>query len=100
MVGDMAAYIIADTKIHDAEGYEEYKTLARAIAEKHGGRYLARGGALHVDDHDLWSPTRIVIIEFPDVQSARRFLDSEEYAPVKELRHKYADSTIVLVEGM
>ncbi len=29
----MSAYIIADTKIKDAEAYEEYKKLARPIAE-------------------------------------------------------------------
>lgn len=95
----MAAYLIADTNIHDAEGYEEYKALARPLVEKYGGRYLARGGELHVDDDDLWSPTRVVVVEFPDMESARRFLDSDEYAPVKALRHKHADSTVVLVAG-
>jgi uncharacterized protein (DUF1330 family) len=96
----MAAYLIADTNIRDAEGYEEYKALARPVVEKYGGRYLARGGELHVDDDDLWSPTRVVVVEFPDMESARRFLDSDEYAPVKALRHKHADSTIVLVAGV
>jgi uncharacterized protein (DUF1330 family) len=95
----MAAYIIADTRVHDAEGYERYKALARPIAEAHGGRYLARGGDLFVDDEALWSPTRVVVIEFPDVASARAFLASDEYAPVKAMRHEYADSTLVVVDG-
>jgi uncharacterized protein (DUF1330 family) len=95
----MAAYIIADTKVHDAEGYERYKALARPIAESYGGNYLARGGELTVDDDDLWTPTRMVIIEFPDADAARAFMQSDEYAPVRELRHRYADSTVVLVDG-
>jgi uncharacterized protein (DUF1330 family) len=95
----MAAYIIADTKVHDAEGYERYKALARPLAEAHGGRYLARGGEMIVDDEALWSPTRLVIIEFPDVETARAFLASEEYAPVKALRHEFADSTLAIVDG-
>lgn len=95
----MAAYVIVDTKIHDAERYEEYKALARPIAEKYGGRYLARGGAMDVVDDDLWSPTRMVLLEFPDVEAARRFNDSDEYAPVKAMRHRYADSTLVIVDG-
>ena len=95
----MSAYIIADTKVHDPEAYEDYKAQARAIAESYGGRYLARGGELTVDDDDLWTPTRLVIIEFPDAAAARAFMTSTEYAPVKELRHRYADSTVVLVDG-
>ena len=95
----MAAYVIVDTKIHDAQGYEEYKALARPIAEKYGGRYLARGGAMHVVDEQLWSPTRMVLLEFPDVEAARRFNDSDEYAPVKAMRHEYADSTLVIIDG-
>lgn len=95
----MSAYVIVDTKIHDADRYEEYKALARPIAEKYGGRYLVRGGPIEVVDDDLWSPTRIVLVEFPDVESARRFHTSEEYAPVAAMRHEYADSTVVIVDG-
>ena len=40
----MAAFVIADTKIENAEAYEDYKKKARAIAESYGGRYRARGG--------------------------------------------------------
>lgn len=96
----MAAYLIADTKIHDPEGYEEYKVQARAIAERYGGEYLARGGEHHVVDDELWSPNRLVIVRFPDMAAARAFADSEEYAPVAELRHRHADSTVVIVEGL
>jgi uncharacterized protein (DUF1330 family) len=95
----MTAYLIADTDVHDRDGYEQYKALARPIAEKFGGEYLVRGAELRVDDDDLWSPTRLVIISFPDLTSSKAFLDSEEYAPVKELRRKYAKSTVVMVDG-
>jgi uncharacterized protein (DUF1330 family) len=95
----MAAYVIADTDVHDPEGYEEYKALARPIAEKYGGEYLARGGELQVVDAQLWSPTRLVVIRFPDMASAKAFAESDEYAPVAELRHRYATSTVVIVDG-
>ena len=95
----MPAFVVLDVRITDPEAYEEYKVQARAIAESYGGRYLARGGELTVDDDDLWTPTRMVIIEFPDADAARAFMTSEEYAPVRELRHRYADSTVVLVDG-
>jgi uncharacterized protein (DUF1330 family) len=96
---EMTAYLIADTDVHDAEHYEEYKALARPIAERFGGRYLARGGEMRVDDTDLWAPTRLVIIAFPDLATANEFLDSEEYAPVKAMRRADARSTVVVVDG-
>ncbi|MBO6719409.1 MAG: DUF1330 domain-containing protein [Rhizobiaceae bacterium] len=96
----MAAFVIADTKIENAEAYEDYKKKARAIAESYGGRYRARGGELEVIDSELWSPTRLVIIEFPDLESARAFARSPEYAPVAKVRHANAKSTVVIVDGI
>ena len=95
----MAAYVIVDTKIHDPEGYEQYKALARPIAERFGGEYLVRGAPFDLVDDDLWSPTRIVLLRFPDHAAARTFIDSDEYAPVKQMRHDFADSTLLIVEG-
>jgi uncharacterized protein (DUF1330 family) len=96
----MSAYVIVDTRIKDAEAYETYKAQARPIAEKYGGVYRARGGELDVVESDLWSPTRIVIVEFPDMQSARAFVNSEEYAPVKAIRRANADCSLVIVDGI
>lgn len=41
----MSAYLVVDTKINNPEVYEEYKKLAKPIAEKYGGVYRVRGGA-------------------------------------------------------
>jgi uncharacterized protein (DUF1330 family) len=95
----MSAFIIVDTKIANDLEYEEYKKLAKPIVEKYGGIYRVRGGKMDVRESDLWMPTRMVVIEFPDVESAQIFLDSEEYAPVKQMRHKYADCTLFIVDG-
>ncbi|NND74270.1 MAG: DUF1330 domain-containing protein [Ilumatobacter sp.] len=95
----MPAYVIVDTKINDPDGYEEYKALAKPIAERYGGEYLVRGGEIDLIDDDLWTPTRIVLVRFPDRAAARAFHDSEEYAAVAALRHEYADSTLMIVDG-
>ena len=58
----MNAYLIVDTKISNPDAYEEYKRLAKPIAEQYGGVYRTRGGAMDVCETDLWAPTRIVII--------------------------------------
>lgn len=95
----MSAYIVVDTKINNPSVYEEYKKLARPIAEKYGGVYKVRGGNIDVRENDLWTPTRIVIIEFPDVQSAQAFADSDEYAPIRPIRTNNAECTLFIVEG-
>lgn len=96
----MAAYLVVDTDISDAEAYERYKALARPTVEAYGGEYLARGGALDVIESDLWSPSRLVIIRFPDAAAARAWADSPEYAPVKPVRHGAARATLAVVEGV
>ncbi|WP_419910889.1 DUF1330 domain-containing protein [Hoeflea sp.] len=96
----MSAFVIVDTKISNPEAYEEYKAKARPIAEKYGGTYRARGGEMDIVESDLWSPTRIVIVEFPDIQSAREFVESDEYAPVRAIRRANAECSFVIVEGM
>ena len=95
----MAAYVIVDIQIHDSETYEEYKRLASGSVSHYGGRYLARGGAVDVLEGD-WIPHRLVILEFPDVHRAKEWLHSPEYAPMKALRHKSANSNMVVIEGV
>jgi uncharacterized protein (DUF1330 family) len=96
----LPAYLIVDTAIENATAYEEYKAQARPMAERFGGEYLARGGALDVVECDLWTPTRLVVIRFPDMASARTFLDSPEYAPLRKIRRANARCTLALVEGL
>ncbi|MFK7858455.1 MAG: DUF1330 domain-containing protein [Granulosicoccus sp.] len=95
----MTAFAIVDTKIENAEAYEHYKAIAKPLAESYGGVYRARGGAMEVLESDLWTPTRIVIVEFPSMEQARKFMVSDAYAPIKEMRRENAQCTVVLVEG-
>ena len=95
----MTAYVIVDTKITGPEAYEDYKVLASPIVEKYGGKYIVRGGDMDLVEGDLWAPSRIVILQFADMASARKMLDSEEYTPVKAIRHANADCTAVIVDG-
>ena len=55
---------------------------------------------MDVVQNDLWSPTRLVLVEFPSIDNARAFHNSEEYADVKKLRLENAESTLVIIEGL
>ena len=49
---------------------------------------------------EVSKPTqRIVVMEFPDMDAARGWYESEDYAPLKALRQSASDTNIVLVEG-
>ena len=95
----MAAYLIVDTLLTDPERYEQYKAKARPIAERFGGEYLARGGALTLKETDLWSPTRLVLVRFPSAELANRFYESEEYQEVLQISKQSAKRTLVILEG-
>ena len=69
----MAVYMVVDTKIKNAEAYEEYKIKAKPIVESFGGEYLARGGYTSVPENELWTPTRLVIVRFPSRKDVETF---------------------------
>ena len=55
---------------------------------------------MDVVQSELWSPTRIVIIKFPNHKFAKSFLESPEYKPVKKIRLNNSKATSIIVEGI
>lgn len=94
----MAAYMIGNIEVLDAEHYPEYAKLAAPTVAKYGGRYLARGGSTAVKEGDA-KAHRVVILEFPTLARALEWYDSEEYRPARALRQRYARASIMFVDG-
>ncbi|MBP9191711.1 MAG: DUF1330 domain-containing protein [Ignavibacteria bacterium] len=94
----MPAYIIIEIEIKDPETFEEYRKLATDTIALYGGKYIVRGGKTEVLEGD-WIPKRIVILEFPSMDQAKKWRNSVEYAPAMKLRNMSADSDMILVEG-
>jgi len=95
----MPAYVIAQVDIRNPEAYERYRDIVPDTIAKHGGRYLARGGACETLEGS-WMPRRLVILEFPDADRARAWWNSPDYAEAKALRQANADTELLLVEGL
>jgi uncharacterized protein (DUF1330 family) len=95
----MPAYLLVDCEVTDPARYENYKQLAPAAIAKFGGRYLVRGGATTQLEGD-WRPSRVVVLEFPDAETAKRFHASPEYTAARAERAGAANMNIVLVEGL
>ena len=85
-------------EITDPEGFERYRALVPATIERYGGRYLARGGRIEPVEGD-WTPKGIVILEFPSLERARDWHDSEEYAEARGIRQRAANTRLIIVEG-
>jgi uncharacterized protein (DUF1330 family) len=94
----VAGYVIAEVDVHDAALFEDYRKLVPPTIAKYGGKYAVRGGACETKEGD-WQPKRIVVLEFPSVEQARKWYHSAEYAPALALRLKAAKSKMVIVEG-
>lgn len=95
----MPAYLIVETDIEDPEQYEQYKAASPGAVAAGGGRFVARGGELAVLEGD-WNPTRLVVLEFDDLDAIKRFYDSPEYQAAKALREGAATLRMVAVEGI
>jgi uncharacterized protein (DUF1330 family) len=95
----MPAYIIVETDITDPEQYEEYKAASPGAIAAGGGRFLVRGGEINVLEGD-WQPSRLVVLEFEDLDAAKRFYDSERYQQAKQLREGAARLNMVAVAGI
>jgi uncharacterized protein (DUF1330 family) len=94
----MAAYVIADVRVTDPAGYEPYRPLAAASIARFGGRYIVRGGNADLLE-GAPEPERIVVIEFPDGETARRWYQSDEYQSALKIRQSASRGRLILVEG-
>ena len=96
----MPAYVIACVKdAWDHDKLVEYRERNTDAVAKHGGRFAARGGRQEILE-GAYSPLRVVIIEFPDLEAAKGWYGSDDYAPLRELRRSASDTDIFVVEGM
>ena len=95
----MPAYVIGEVEITDLQAYQEYAKRVPETIAKHGGKYLVRGGAVEGKEGD-WNPKRVVVLEFPTMEQARKWYHSPEYSPVLAIRLKSAQSKLILVEGV
>ena len=95
----MAAYLIAKVEIDDPEIYSNYTAKSPAIVEKYGGKFLSRGGDLTVLEGDDFNG-RLVIVEFPNKDSACNFYRSEEYQAARLIREPISNAQFIVIDGI
>ena len=95
----MSAYIIAHVDVTDPQQYEQYKVLSSKAIAAHGAEICIRGGAVEMLEGG-WSPSRIVLLKFPNMAAARAFYDSAEYQLAKQARAGAATMRMVAIQGL
>jgi len=94
----MAAYWMARVKVTDEDSYGEYAKRAGPAIEKHGGRFLARGGRFVTLEGAEYP--RNVLVEFPSVEAAQACYNSPEYQEAVAFAKGAADRLLVVFEGI
>lgn len=96
--GNMTAYAVGHLRdVTIGPEIVEYLRRVDATMEPYGGRFLIHGAEPDVREGE-WDGT-LVVIEFPDLEHARGWYESEAYRRIIPLRAENSRSTIFLVDG-
>ena len=96
----MSALVLIDLDVRNEKDMAKYEEAAIALLAKHGARPIARD-LQPVNYEGEWKPNFVVVLEFPSKEAVKRFFDSPEYEPLKQMRFKAAKSNgIVVIDAM
>ena len=92
-------YVIVGVEWHSDEAFAAYARDVERTIEMFGGRYIVGTRDVDVREGD-WRPEIAVVLEFPSLQAARDWYQSDEYAALLEIRKRGATTDLVLVDGL
>jgi len=95
----MAAYVISELEVRDANAIETYRTIAAKSIAQYGGRYLVRNGATSLAEGGP-PPKNIVVVEFSSMARLREWYTSPEYAEALKVRRTALERRLIFVEGV
>lgn len=93
----MPAYSVAICTVNDPEKYQAYAKAAGPAVAKFGGKFVARCSNPAVMEGSF-DHEKMVIVEFPDVDTAKRYFHSPEYQNARALRLGAADFNLIIFE--
>ena len=84
--------------VHDPAALGEYAKIAGPAIQRHGGRFVARGGTVRAYEAGL--EQRTVIVEFDSVEQAIAARESPEYGVAMKALGDAAERDFRIVEGV
>ncbi len=85
-------------RVTDATRYRNYTSAVPAVLAQFGGKFIVRGGEC-VSLEGPAETARIGVIEFPTLDAAKAFYNSDAYQKVKSLREGAAEAQFFVIEG-
>lgn len=95
----MPAYIVVEAVITDPKKFVGYAQVVPPLLEKFGGKYIAIKTETEALEGD-WGNTKLVLHEWPSMDTARRFWNSDEYQQAKTLREGAGTFRVMLIDGV
>ena len=93
------AYYVAEFELRDPEGIGPYSAGVAATFEPFGGRFIVRGGRIAALE-GLPPGSRTVVIEFPSMERAQAWYDSDAYRTLRPSRQRSGTSRTYIIEGL
>ncbi|MFD5507975.1 DUF1330 domain-containing protein [Streptomyces sp. NPDC127051] len=95
----MTAYAIGHIRPETMnEDILRYIEEIQSTMDPFGGRFLVHGAETEVKEGP-W-PGTVVVIAFPDIESARAWYDSPAYRALLPLRTRHIPGEVILVDGV
>ncbi|MCM1981638.1 DUF1330 domain-containing protein [Lyngbya confervoides] len=95
----MSVFMVIEADIQDEDRFSAYASATLKLVIQFGGRYRVLGGSKTFLEGN-WGKTKVVISEWPSMEAAEAFWNSEEYAEIKKLRSGIADCKVMLAETL
>ncbi|MBG6090446.1 DUF1330 domain-containing protein [Actinomadura viridis] len=94
----MSAYMVISVTPQDEDKFREYEAATLSVVGRYGGVPIARDVEPLVLETDA-KPALAVILRFDSKQAVEAFYHSDDYAPLKEFRHTFAEAHALVIEG-
>lgn len=96
----MSAYLVAFADVKDGDKFQnEYAAKVGPIVEKYSGKFLCATPADNAKEGSF-PAGNLVIVEFPDMDSAEGFYNDPDYQPLKAVRQSICDTQLGLFPGV
>lgn len=95
----MPAYILAQLKFTERKTYDRYQSNFYSVFKQFQGKVLIAQEKPEILEGE-WSRDKVVLLEFPTMEEAKRFNDSVEYGEIARDRRLGADGIVLLLKGL
>jgi uncharacterized protein (DUF1330 family) len=93
-------YVVVEVDVKDQDGYtKDFLPKAQANIKEFGGKFIAGGMNKAVGFIGTPPPSRVVLLQFADMDTVKAFEDKEG-RNVTEVGNKYASFRVIGVEGV